>query len=113
MLRSVRRSVNLSVPFLILCRSLDGGYARVAVSNAFDRGQRGKLFPHPNAMSGSRGEGKAISFCHAKQAPYLLLYVSVCLSVCPSQAGIVYNVSLTHEVDGCVRPLNDVKSSLF
>jgi len=39
--------------------------------------------------------------------------VRVRLSVCPSQAGIVYNVSLTHEVDGCVRPLNDVKSSLF
>ena len=47
-----RLSVCLSVPFNDSVPFARWRYARVAVSNAFDRGHHGRLDPHPNVISG-------------------------------------------------------------
>jgi len=52
---SVHPSVCLSLPFSDSVPFVRCLYARVAVSNAFYRGQHGNLRPRPNSIS--RGEG--------------------------------------------------------
>jgi len=47
-------SVRLSVPFYDSAAFARWRYMRVTVSNAFDRGQLGRLCPHPNAVSEGR-----------------------------------------------------------
>lgn len=47
-----RQSVGLSVPLSDSILFARRRHARVAVTNAFDRGQHDRLCPHPNAISG-------------------------------------------------------------
>jgi len=106
MTRSVRPSVCLSRSMICpVCQTVR--YARVAASNAFDRGQHGMVCPRPNAISGGIllccaipyyvGVGSGTKYCNQRVAACLSVRVRISKTARPNFVKFALHVSCGHD----------------